>query len=55
MLDRLMAEADAIGRGVDQGFRRPVVKSSERVFDLEGRPVWEVELRVGRRFQENPR
>ena len=49
MLDRLMAEANAILRAVDQGYRSPVVLSSERIFDLEGLPVWEVELRVGRR------
>ena len=54
-LDRQMAEADALLRVVQQGYRSPVVKSSERIFDLEGRPVWEVELAVGRRSKEIPR
>lgn len=46
MLDRLIAEANAILRAVDQGYRSPIVLSSQRIFDIEGRPVWEVELRV---------
>lgn len=54
MLDRLMAEADAIRWVIDDGFRYPIVKSSERIFDVEGRPVWEVGLSVRRPPKEKP-
>jgi hypothetical protein len=57
-LDRVMAEADAIGRAIKSGARRAWVESSERIVDGSGTPVWEVRLRVSsarRRRKETSR
>lgn len=45
-LDRLMAEAEAISRALEGGARRASVHRCERIVDPDGRPVWEVVVRV---------
>ena len=45
-LDRLMAEAEAIGRAMEAGARTAWVHESDRIVDDSGVAVWEVVLRV---------
>lgn len=50
VLDRHMAESEAIGRAVAAGARWAEVRSCERVVDPDnGRTVWQVVLAVPRR------
>lgn len=47
-LDRQMAQAEAIQRVVAAGFRRPRVRSTERIVDPRTeRGVWEIVVTVG--------
>jgi hypothetical protein len=45
-LDRLLAEAEAIGRAMSGGARDAWVHESERIVDDSGNSVWAVVLRV---------